>query len=62
MSLIASAILFVILAVNVGIGSMGGTVFLGDIGEMLVLFASTIFFVVAILQREAARKNKNGGA
>jgi hypothetical protein len=62
MSLIASAILFVILAVNVGIGSSGGKVFLGDVGEMLVLFASAIFFVVAILQREAARKNKNGGA
>ena len=61
MALILSAIFFAILAVNVGIGSAGGQVFLGDIGEMLVLFASSIFFVVAILQREAARKDKNGG-
>lgn len=59
MSLIVSAILFMILAVNVGVGSMGGTAYLGNVGEMLVLFASTIVFVVAILRREAAQKHKN---
>ena len=34
-------------------------VYFGDVGEMLVLFAATILFVVAILQKEAARKNQN---
>lgn len=62
MALAVSALLFAVLAVNVGIGSAGGNVFLGDVGEMLVLFASSIFFVVAILKREAARKDKDGGA
>lgn len=61
MFLFAAAAFFAVLAVNVGIGSMGGQVFLGDVGEMLVLFAASICFVVAILQKEAARDEKDGG-
>jgi hypothetical protein len=30
-----------------------GSTFLGDVGEMLTLFASSIFFVICILEREA---------
>ena len=60
MSLFVSAILFAIFASNVVLGTLGDTQFLGDVGEMLVLFASAISFVVAILKREAAEKAKGG--
>lgn len=53
MSLGLAATLFAIFVVNVVIGSTGGTRFLGDVGEMLVLLASACAFVVAILQAEA---------
>lgn len=59
MFLSASVIVFVIYFSNVALGAFTGNVFLGDVGEMLVLFAATILFVVAILQKEAERKNKN---
>lgn len=62
MPLIAALVLFAIYALNVVLGSMGAGVFLGDVGEMLVLFAASAMFVVAILQREAAKKDKDGGA
>lgn len=61
MFLAASVIVFGIYFVNVAMGAFGGGVFLGDVGEMLVLFAAAILFVVAILQKEAARKDKDGG-
>ncbi len=61
MFLALSAITFAVFAVNVGLGAFAGNAFLGDVGEMLVLFATSIFFVVAILQKEAARKNQGGG-
>lgn len=60
MPLIGALILFFIFAVNVGLGSIQGTTFLGDVGEMLVLLATAILFVVAILEREAAAKNAGG--
>ena len=60
MPLYASLIVFVIYFVNVALGAFGGQTFLGDVGEMLVLFAASILFVVGILQEEAARKIKNG--
>lgn len=62
MPLIATLVLFAIFALNVVMGSMGAGAFLGDVGEMLVLFAASAMFVVEILKREAARKNKDGGA
>lgn len=61
MMLIAAAALFAIFACNVVLGSADMTPFLGDVGEMLVLFASTIVFVAAILRKETAEKNKTGG-
>jgi hypothetical protein len=45
---------------NVALGAFADAAFLGDVGEMLVLFAAAILFVVAILQKEADRKNKDG--
>lgn len=60
MFLTASIIVFVIYFTNVALGAFAGRAFLGDVGEMLVLFASTILFVIAILKIEADRDNKNG--
>ena len=60
MPLYASLIVFVIYFANVALGAFGGQTFLGDVGEMLVLFAASILFVVGILQEEAARKLKDG--
>ena len=56
MILLSALILFVVFAVNVGFGSVSGTTFLSDVNEMLVLFATAILFVVAIIKREAASK------
>ncbi len=56
----ASAIVFAIYFMNVALGAFGGTAFLGDVGEMLVLFAASILFVVAILQKEADRERNRG--
>ncbi len=61
MFLAASIIVFVVYFANVVLGALANNAFLGDVGEMLVLFVATVLFVVAILQKEAARKNKNGG-
>ncbi|WP_299606182.1 hypothetical protein [uncultured Tateyamaria sp.] len=60
MFLAASLIVFVVYFVNVALGAFAASAFLGDVGEMLVLFAASILFVVAILQKEADRNNKNG--
>lgn len=60
MFLIASFIVFAAFFANVAMGAFADAAILGDVGEMLVLFAATILFVVAILQKEADRKNKNG--
>lgn len=60
MFLTASIIVFLIYFANVALGAFAGSAFLGDVGEMLVLFAASILFVVAILKIEADRKNKNG--
>ena len=57
----ASAIVFAIYFMNVALGAFGGTAFLGDVGEMLVLFAASILFVVAILQKEADAKENGDG-
>lgn len=60
MFLIAAAIAFLVYFANVALGAFASAAFLGDVGEMLVLFLASILFVVAILQKEADRKNKNG--
>lgn len=60
MYLAAAIIVFAIYFANVALGAFAGNAFLGDVGEMLVLFAASILFVVAILQKEAARNRENG--
>ncbi len=60
MFLAASLIVFAIYFANVALGAFQGAAFLGDVSEMLVLFLASILFVVAILKKEADRKNKNG--
>ncbi len=54
MFLIGAFALFVVFLTNVLVGAFGGTQFLGDVGEMLLLYGASLAFVVAILQREAA--------
>lgn len=60
MFLAASAIVFVVYFANVALGAFAGRAFLGDVGEMLVLFAASILFVVAILKKEAEREESGG--
>ncbi|MGH1416769.1 MAG: hypothetical protein ACRBB0_25005 [Pelagimonas sp.] len=62
MSLIASILVFALFFANVALGAFADRAFLGDVGEMLVLFAASILFVVAILKKEAdEKKNKEDG-
>ena len=56
MPLWGAIILFIVFAVNVGLGSFADASFLGDVGEMLLLFAVAFLFVIAILQKEAVSK------
>lgn len=58
MALIAASLLFGVFVINVIMGSATGAGFLGDVGEMLLLFAASIAFVAAILKREAAAKKE----
>ncbi|MBT6189173.1 MAG: hypothetical protein HOI22_02780 [Tateyamaria sp.] len=60
MFLAASVVVFVVYFTNVALGAFAGSAFLGDVGEMLVLFAAVILFVVAILKKEADRKDNDG--
>ncbi|PUB14950.1 hypothetical protein [Yoonia sediminilitoris] len=53
MPLIAAIILFIVFVVNVGLGAASNAAFLSDVGEMLVLSGVAIFFVIAILKKEA---------
>ena len=57
MPLWGAFILFVVFAVNVGMGSFANASFLTDVQEMLLLFVVAILFVIAILKKEAASKD-----
>lgn len=61
MFLMASIVVFVIYFLNVSMGAFSGSVFLGDVGEMLVLFTASILFVIAILKEEADKKRDDVG-
>ncbi len=56
MFLMTAVFLFALFALNVATGSYGAAPFLGDVGEMLLLFAASIAFVAAVLKREAESK------
>jgi hypothetical protein len=60
MFLAASVVVFAIYFTNVALGAFANSAFLSDVGEMLVLLAASVLFVVAILKKEADHKNKNG--
>lgn len=51
-----SVVLFVAYFLNVFLGAVTGNQILPDIPEMLMLAVSTLFFVIAILKREAEAK------
>ncbi len=51
-----AVILFAAYFLNVLLGAVTSSPLIGDIPEMLVLLVSTLFFVVAILKREAEAK------
>lgn len=55
MFLLSSFAVFVVFFANVALGAFADSAFLGDVGEMLVLFFASVLFVVAILKKEAAR-------
>lgn len=54
-----SVLLFVVFFVNVLLGAFGGTLFLSDAGEAVVLFAATIAFVAAMLAAETKTKSNS---
>lgn len=56
MSLYLAIILFVVFAVNVGLGAAANAAFLNDVGEMLLLSTVAVLFVITILKKEAAAK------
>jgi hypothetical protein len=51
-----ASVLFAVFVINVSIGSFGGSPFLGNVGEMLLLLAVSIVFVAAVLRGEADEK------
>ena len=57
MFLLMALFLFAIFFLNVALGSFGSAPFLGDVGEMVLLFAVSLAFVAGILKREEAAKN-----
>ena len=59
MFLIISFVIFGIYIANVFLGATSGNPFVGDVAEMVLLFAASISFVIAVLRREAAEKNKD---
>lgn len=48
--------LFLLFIVNLLFGTFGGEAFLSSIGEMLLLLATSIIFVIALLREEAIAK------
>ena len=56
MPLYGAIILFAIFSANVALGSFARAAFLSDVGEMLLLLAVAILFVITILKSEAAAK------
>lgn len=59
MYMTSAAVLFAIFFANVVLGSAGLGSFMGDVLEMLTLFAASIAFVAAVLNKEAVDKKRN---
>ncbi len=58
MYLVISGCLFLLFIGNIVLGSWQGKALLGDVGEMLLLSAVSISFVVAILHAERQSTDK----
>jgi hypothetical protein len=56
MAFIIALILFLAFTANVAIGAIGDGPIVGNVGELIVLLAASISFVVGILQQEAIVK------
>lgn len=60
-ALFLAAALMALFVANVALGAFAQSSFLGDVGEMLVLFAACIAFVIAVLARERAAATTERG-
>jgi hypothetical protein len=58
MALFVAAVFFAAYGANVVAGAYTHSPFLGDVGEMLLLWGASVAFVVAILKREAQAKTQ----
>ena len=58
MTLVASIAIFAFYFANVASGAFVGTVWLNDVGEMLVLVLACALFVISTLLFEAQRRHK----
>lgn len=58
MALWIAAAFFAAYLANVVAGALTGAPFLSDVGEMIMLWLASISFVVAILQKERAEKDR----
>lgn len=56
MALIIAALLVTVFVANVVIGSVAGDPILGNVAEMLLLFAASGCFVFTVLKKEAEAK------
>jgi hypothetical protein len=56
-----AAILFAAYVLDVVLGATSGASFLGDVGELSVLFAASVAFVAEIVRREAKARNADQG-
>lgn len=59
LSLFAAGALFAAFFSNVAFGALGYKPMLNDVQEMLMLFASSVLFAVAVLRMEAAHLRNN---
>lgn len=59
-ALTGALLLFLLFFANVAMGAAGMRIFLGDVAEMLVLFASCTLFVTGVLIREAKSARHHG--
>ena len=58
MFIFAAIALFLAFLINVVAGAFGYGQFLGDVGEMVLLFAASLAFVVVTLKKETIAKSK----
>lgn len=59
-ALLGALACFVVFFTNVSMGAAGAGVFLGDVPEMLLLFAAALLFVIGVLRREAEARSDDG--